>query len=94
MTISYKYKVGDLVYIKSFAEQGELSCSTVSRIFIDGVKTPELHYVLANNRVCNESDLCSRYEAVGFVIQHYREKLDRYVRLQQEIWNETDGGEA
>lgn len=36
----------------------------------------------------------NRYDALGLVIQYYREKLEKYVRLQQEIWNETGGGEA
>lgn len=94
MTISYKYNVGDAVYLKWHATQGEPICSSVKRIVIDGVKNPEVYYELSNGNTYSEKEIMNRYDALGLVIQYYREKLDKYVRLQQEIWNETDGGEA
>lgn len=94
MTISYKYNVGDAVYLKWHATQGELLCSSVKRIVIDGVKNPEVYYELSNGNTYSEKEIMNRYDALGLVIQYYREKLDKYVRLQQEIWNETGGGEA
>ena len=94
MTISYKYNVGDPVYLKWHATQGDLMCSSVKRIVIDGVKNPEVYYELSNGNTYSEKEIMNRYDALGLVIQYYREKLDKYVRLQQEIWNETGGGEA
>lgn len=94
MTISYKYNVGDPVYLKWHATQGELLCSSVKRIVIDGVKNPEVYYELSNGNTYSEKEIMNRYDALGLVIQYYREKLEKYVRMQQDIWNETDGGEA
>lgn len=94
MTISYKYNVGDPVYLKWHATQGDLMCSSVKRIVIDGVKNPEVYYELSNGNTYSEKEIMNRYDALGLVIQYYREKLEKYVRMQQDIWNETDGGEA
>lgn len=94
MTISYKYNVGDPVYLKWHATQGELICCSVNRIVIDGVQNPEVYYELSNGNTYSEKEIVNRHDALGLVIQYYREKLDKYVRMQQDIWNETDGGEA
>ncbi|WP_333641614.1 hypothetical protein [Mesotoga prima] len=94
MTISYKYRAGDQVYLKWHATQGDLMCSSVKRIVIDGVKNPEVYYELSNGNTYSEKEIMNRYDALGLVIQYYREKLEKYVRMQQDIWNETDGGEA
>lgn len=94
MTISYKYNVGDPVYLKWHATQGELLCSSVKRIVIDGVKNPEVYYELSNGNTYSEKEIMNRYDALGLVIQYYREKLEKYVRLQKEIWDdrESDSG--
>ncbi|GEM_PF-2523635 len=94
MIIAYSHKIGDCVYLKHCATHGEMKCSTVRRIVIDGVKTPEVYYELADGSTYSEREICNRYEAVGMVIQYHKNHIEQYSKLQKEIWDdrESDSG--